>query len=130
MAGDRNFADLAAGVPADFTRLSALELMSIGDRERVHTALLSWLLGKDSPLPPMSRGRVAAALAGAGRGGAVVTAFVDCQVPFGPRCRHTPHAMNQRSARAGASTMRRVRIMAASAGTAFDVSDVGGKCPL
>lgn len=60
---DRGAADGVEAV-ADFTRLSALELMSLGDRERVHTALLSWLLGQDSPLPPMSRGRVAAALAG------------------------------------------------------------------
>jgi hypothetical protein len=47
----------------DFSGLTALEHMSLSDRERVHTALLSWLLGQDSPVAPAVRGRIAAALA-------------------------------------------------------------------
>lgn len=48
----------------NFTQLTPLELMSLADRERVHTALLGWVLGADSPLTVATRYRVAAALAG------------------------------------------------------------------
>lgn len=47
-----------------FATRSPIELMSLGDRERVHTALLAWLLGEHSPLEPRRRGQLAAALAG------------------------------------------------------------------
>lgn len=47
-----------------FDPLSPIELMSLGDRERVHTALLAWLLGEHSPLEPGRRGQLAGMLAG------------------------------------------------------------------
>lgn len=47
-----------------FTTLTPLELASLADRERVHTAMLAWVLGEHSPWPPTVRGRLAARLGG------------------------------------------------------------------
>jgi hypothetical protein len=45
-----------------FAPLSPLEVMSLADRERVHTSVLAWLLGQDSPLPVRQRADIIAAL--------------------------------------------------------------------
>jgi hypothetical protein len=47
-----------------FSPLSPLEVMSLADRERVHTSVLAWLLGEDSPLPVRQRADIIAGLGG------------------------------------------------------------------
>ncbi len=48
----------------DFADESPIELMALADVERVHSALLAWVLGHASPLAPDARARVLAALTG------------------------------------------------------------------
>lgn len=48
----------------DYNNLTPLELISVTDRERVHTVLLAWVLGKHSPLPLQKRARLFSELAG------------------------------------------------------------------
>ena len=48
----------------NFERLSPLEMMSLANLERVHTSILAWILGEDSPLPLRQRANIVAALSG------------------------------------------------------------------
>ena len=45
-----------------FATLSPLELMSLADRERVHTSILAWIIGEYSPLPLRQRTEIITAL--------------------------------------------------------------------
>lgn len=47
-----------------FQPLSPLEVMSLANLERVHTSILAWILGADSPIPLRQRADLFAALGG------------------------------------------------------------------